>query len=848
MTEDDVKARFEKENIEIFFITLFPASFEKDALSCISQEVIRLTQILAPALKRSFDEDILLQEKLKEYSQHPPCTKEALLTKCKGSLDIYYLPAMLASVPVRASYDLEQFDQYKALMLSVAIKLIFMGSTSGLIERACNEIRFYAKGKRENLAPHLPRLNKVGNRYLPDLITDFEDKRENLPNSDLSKKLTKAIDAQLAHYHTPLSKCAEDKKGIERRAGTREFTSRHAMLEITHEDAELEGENNIEVKIFSSQKKVTEKWEQEENIGNSDLSKKLTKAIDAQLAHYHTPLSKCAEDKKGIERRAGTREFTSRHAMLEITHEDAELEGENNIEVKIFSSQKKVTEKWEQEENIGNDKEFVVVTVKEPATHHSHTHYGAQAVQAKAISDHIIQNKISSSCNINQATEFEIHQLLAYCENHYYTSGEEKKPVVKCLILMLFLGNSHEQIIDTKFSLKNGNSTLTRKHIIPSQKQRPEVALYLPDISKYFDITFPRSIKNAKLLKQVTKEDLSSVLSLINKQYHTHLTLNKISGFLSHHQKQVGIDPVLTQLISDPDVQKLPALSYTHIDIEALNNAFNHFIEYLYKIAPTLSISRPTISMKELPKIKGVSDNRQLGSALDVSEDILSSLMNKLITRINKSTTNKSYWFTADHHDLIASYTQMVLGLSSGYRPVTGWLGKKSDLNLFSGEYYIADKDSLAIGSGRIVIIPPLTVKIIGQYLAFVSQAARYFKNTKPLLSKRYQQILNSREHLFFYRNTQTPEKLFEESTPETIILQFDYFPLPPNWHRHQLRTLLHKSQIAPDLMDAWMGHTSISQTAFSQFSSIGIEDLRDISIHIENLLQRIGVKEVAFV
>ena len=56
---------------------------------------------------------------------------------------------MLASVPVRTSYNLEQFDQYKALILSVAIKLIFMGSTSGLIEHACNEIRFYAKEKKK---------------------------------------------------------------------------------------------------------------------------------------------------------------------------------------------------------------------------------------------------------------------------------------------------------------------------------------------------------------------------------------------------------------------------------------------------------------------------------------------------------------------------------------------------------------------------------------------------------------------------------------------------------------------------------------------------------------------------
>lgn len=183
MTEDDVKARFEKENIEIFFMTLFPNSFEKDALSCISHEVLRLTRLLSPALKVSFDEDILLQEKLREHSSCTSCTKKTLLIRCKDHLGTYYLPAMLASEPIRKSYNLEQFDQYKALMLSVAIKLIFMGSTQGLIKRACDEIRLYAEGKRENLTPYLPRLNKVGNRYLQSLISDFETARDDLPNS-----------------------------------------------------------------------------------------------------------------------------------------------------------------------------------------------------------------------------------------------------------------------------------------------------------------------------------------------------------------------------------------------------------------------------------------------------------------------------------------------------------------------------------------------------------------------------------------------------------------------------------------------------------------------------------------
>ncbi|MEJ6120688.1 hypothetical protein MT390_02125 [Vibrio sp. 2-Bac 85] len=210
MTEHDIKPRLEKENIEILIMTLFPNSFEKDALSCISQEVMRLTHLLSPALKVSFDEDLLLQEKLIEYSQFKPCTKETLFARCKGSLEINYLPAMLAATPVRASYNLEQFDQYKALMLSVAIKLIFMGSSQGLIKRACDEIRLYAEGRRENLAPHLPRLNKMDNRNLTCLINDFEATRDNLHDSNLSAKIAKTIGTQLTHYYIPLNNCNLD--------------------------------------------------------------------------------------------------------------------------------------------------------------------------------------------------------------------------------------------------------------------------------------------------------------------------------------------------------------------------------------------------------------------------------------------------------------------------------------------------------------------------------------------------------------------------------------------------------------------------------------------------------------
>ncbi len=762
MTEDDVKERFEPKNIEILFNLLFSDFFENDALACISQEILRLTALLSPELKSSFDEDVLLHKKLKMYAPYTPCTKEKLLANCKGELKPQYLPAMLASDPINASYNQEQFDQYKALILHVAIKLILMGSCQGAIKKSCDEIRLFAKGEREDLAAYLPKLTKSGDHHLANLIDDFKTERENLFNSGLSDKFIQTIDSQLAHYQVPLRNAYKSKQGIARNAFTREFTNQYEIVEMAPE-------------------------------------------------------------------------------MLD-------WEGEQNFSIKTFTTHKKATEKWEKEENSSTEKEMRILTFKNSDLHHSRHHYGAQAVQARALSDQIIKNKISSSCQISQATTREIMCLLNYCSGIYFCSSEEACPVGKCLLLMLLLGNSHAQISTTNIVRANRDDVINKKHTIPSQTQRPEVDIYLSDINKYFTIILPSSPNNAEQLRNVTKEDVSAALSHINKRYNSCLTQNKVSGFLSHYQKNKGVDPVLTQLISDPDVQKLPALSYTQISLNDLNNAFADFVNYIYSIAPNTAIPRPYIKVN-LTKGKYIKiADKPIGSALFISKKILLTLVSKLIERLNKSASTPSCWFSEDHHDLITSYTQMILALSSGYRPVTGWLGKKSDLNLYSGEYYITDKDSLAIGSGRIVIIPPVVIQIVKQYIKFVEMAALHFKNKSIKLSRRYQKVLNSREHLFFYRNTQEKDKLFEESIPTTIILQFNYFPLPPNWHRHQIRTFLHQAKVTPDLIDAWMGHTNIGQTAFSQFSSMSTEDLRSISTLISLFLIKIGVKEIQYV
>ncbi len=564
-----------------------------------------------------------------------------------------------------------------------------------------------------------------------------------------------------------------------------------------------------------------------------------SKKLAESLSRYKVPISYCCATSKPIEKR-GRSKSNGKHRKIKTKAADLfEIEEDQPIAVEVLRPSVTFPDKWYQEDNTGEDGILVSMRLKV----RSNLHYGHAAIQTQAVAANLVKQKRHSPCNINAATEFEIKMLLRQCESYFKTPASLAHDIAQILVLMLFLGNTAEQILSSKYIKKSGIVFLSRVYLTASQKQRPIVDKYLCPVRHSFEIFCFTCLDQANFL--VSKEnDIANFLGTLNRRYETKLTVNKIIGFMRHHHKNIGVSSSISQIISDPNVQKLPALSYLQTPLSEVSRILDQYIDYLDTIEPTKHIEKPYIMTARSDKHK----NNFIGSKLSVPKNILVMLIKKLKIRLSLISSSTDQLFSIEGHDLIVSYTQIVLALSSGGRPVTGWLGQVSDINFISGEYYLDDKDSLNIGSGRTVILPPLSLKVVEQYLKFIKAAASHFKGKDAKLSLRYQNVINAKEHLFFYRYGPTQDAPFYECGLNEIIHQLDYFPLPPNWHRHHIRTILESSVIEDDVIDAWMGHTAIGQTALSQFSGIGVEDLREISAVIGDFLDDISVKEIFYV
>jgi hypothetical protein len=181
-----------------------------------------------------------------------------------------------------------------------------------------------------------------------------------------------------------------------------------------------------------------------------------------------------------------------------------------------------------------------------------------------------------------------------------------------------------------------------------------------------------------------------------------------------------------------------------------------------------------------------------------------------------------------------------VLGIASGYRPVSGWFGKLEHINLQRGDYWISDKESGFGDNSRVVILPNEAILVLQGYITYCSQMAIHNGNTQCDLSVRYQRVLDSSEHLFFYID----ENSITECTPSAYARHIDpVFPVQPNWARHHIRTLLLKKEMNPALVSAWMGHQYLGKRALHQHSSLTRTHLELVTDTISQHLKELNVE-----
>ncbi len=553
-----------------------------------------------------------------------------------------------------------------------------------------------------------------------------------------------------------------------------------------------------------------------------------------QLNHYRRPFEASLNYTDGILRRSGATAF-NRINQLDISNTKflEEDKGESLIEIReIAKLPTKNRQEWQKEDLSHDvDRSFSVVTTQSKNSND----YAVNALHARAINARIQKREMALSCDISNMTKFEVGVIINYC-----TSAIEKRvcdeDLAKALLIMLFTGNTLELVKKLKAKRNRQRQLLgfQRNHKVPSQKQRPEIQPLLAQFESSFWLPLPCIVcTNLKSLafSDISENDLNNMLKIMNRKHGTHITMTKVTSYIQQLFAHENIDPVYSALIRGTAINEIPALYYTHLRSEQLIEQYLRYLKHLSKFYA----DDPTIlnHFYDRPKVEFY------GSSLYFEESLLQTLFSSLYKKIYQLIQN-NYITDSTTHNLITLYTQLALSLSSGYRPVTGWFGKRNHINLDTGDYWISDKESGFGDNSRVIVLPQRMLILMHQYLNLCSMLAIAHSNISQALSHRYQQVLSSEEHLFFY----IEENEIVECKPSTYSKQIDsIFPIQPNWARHHIRSLLLSKNIDTALISAWMGHYNQNKRALHSHSHLNRKQYRTIAELIDHYLERIGIK-----
>lgn len=456
--------------------------------------------------------------------------------------------------------------------------------------------------------------------------------------------------------------------------------------------------------------------------------------------------------------------------------------------------------------------------------------------KANAVFARLKKRAMHLPCDIYSASEFEISVLVKCCTEAFDSVNE---PCARLLLLSLLLGNTINQVRNIKLARSEHREIvgIQRLHKLPSHRNvnSGNSAQITTEVSKEIVLPLPAKIIN-KLsnmrFSNVTDEMLQQFIKEINKKHNTHLSLVKISNYLQQTFAQKNYDPVIQAVIRGEALDKLVALYYVQLNVSDVLSMFNRYIKYLsahgdHKHQEIFQIE---------PAMSDIED--KVGSPLFIEQRklqcIFTVLQSELKAKLRQSGKAK---FSSDTHNLLTIYVQIILALSSGYRPVTGWFGHLSHINLDNHQYWISDKETQQSNTCRTIILPDMCIQVINKYLRYVEQSIAHHQFLNVELCERYKSVLSSDEHFTFF----THGNKVEEIRPKTYEAQIkDKLSLQLNWHRHHIRSYLAQEQIDHELISAWMGHSDIGGGLFSSCSSCSFREMQLIADSINTLLTEI--------
>jgi len=472
-----------------------------------------------------------------------------------------------------------------------------------------------------------------------------------------------------------------------------------------------------------------------------------------------------------------------------------------------------------------------------------HTTLGGKIKQSQTIANRLSLREMRTPCEFGTLTNFERSTLLV----EVWKKAAEGGSAELLLLLSLLLGRKVDSIhaclvrsnIDRrdKFEFRRERVALAHSSELPKHTLQEDIGKLIDRADKTLYLILPSELTGpiAKVQDdeqsfESIREEISSIISFINKKSGARLTIDRVAGDLNSRLRLTGIDPAEIALICGHTAAQCPSLFYYSVErarISAIHWKDNEFLFGKAEITTTYPAK--------------ITTTKRIGTQLKSKGNLVGKYFNeqkKYIESLRSMTNYNLFKF----HNEITLYTYQVLSLATGHRPVTSPFELRSDIDLIRKTIWISDKETRSGLSARIIGLASTACLQITFYDQHLESLYRSLILERHPSAAKIQLACESKSPYLFRFDGSTTSHL----TPKYLVkIMSDRWPLPLNWQRHFLRTELRNNGVCGDDVNALMGHAKFGEESFGAFSGYSSKNLKTIASAVEQIFLSMDITPV---
>lgn len=503
------------------------------------------------------------------------------------------------------------------------------------------------------------------------------------------------------------------------------------------------------------------------------------------------------------------------------------------------------------------------------------------AFQAKQRSNQLAMKNQFNPLGWNELNEYDLHILLKFFHSEAgNTTEKEASKLVDLLSLMFWLSAPLERVLvldkinghpsegseeglyrvagkalvaklhSPGPPLESDSLNTTSKHAVPvsyySHVPLPLIA-HTKNLLESFDnaSSIEPSLPSADMSEgdvNTIKKKLKAVLSNLNKEFGTRLSLGRISHYWLHAVGMEAGGDTPSSLLYFGHLEKFSVarMHYTCASAQSVETTYRRLCTNLL-----CNLKLPST----FPDAPQINTGIYLGTPFCPKVESVQDLVKSLLNAVEQSrTSKKNIGSIRNFHNHYAVYTACLIAFSTTFRAVQNPSLPEKDIDFTTGLGVISDKDDATFYHSRFVWIPQVCRQQIINYRRHLQRLYELLALQNPVLLSLFKDSdhLGRPLKLFFWPRNNTSLKILRPGLLGDILKNGHKYDLPVNAHRHYFKNELLKSGCSIDVLEGQLGHWEQGQEPWNRFSNFHPREfVRQLDLHLTPILERDGWKAI---